>query len=186
MKLVVLYGPPAVGKMTVGKAIAKLTDYKLFYNHMSIELVLPFFDFGTPEFERLNDGIRFQLFKEIAASEAKGLIFTIVLALNLEEDLEYMEEVEAIFTEKGWSVHYVELKADLDVRLQRNRHEDRLAAKFSKRDLERSENSLKQYEVDYRMHTNAGELPGKDILKIDNSNLSPEEVAIQVKKHFSL
>ena len=27
-------GPQAVGKMTVGQELAKMTEYKLFYNHI--------------------------------------------------------------------------------------------------------------------------------------------------------
>jgi shikimate kinase len=37
MKLVILFGPPAVGKMTVGQQLANLTGFKLFHNHMTIE-----------------------------------------------------------------------------------------------------------------------------------------------------
>ena len=63
MNLMVLLGPPAVGKMTVGQALQKLTDYKLFYNHLSLELVNQFFDFGTPNFSNLDRQIRFDIFK---------------------------------------------------------------------------------------------------------------------------
>lgn len=55
MKFVLITGPPAVGKMTVGQELAKLTGLKLFHNHMSIELVHHFFDFSTPPFTRLVD-----------------------------------------------------------------------------------------------------------------------------------
>ena len=51
--LVIICGPPASGKMTVGQELQKLTGYKLFHNHMSLELVNQFFDFGTTNFERL-------------------------------------------------------------------------------------------------------------------------------------
>ena len=47
MKLIILFGPPAVGKMTVGQELEKITRLKLFHNHMSLELVNQFFDFGT-------------------------------------------------------------------------------------------------------------------------------------------
>ncbi len=66
MKFIFIVGPPAVGKMTVGQALAKQTGYKLFYNHMSLELVNQFFDFGTPHFRDLGKTIRFEIFKEIA------------------------------------------------------------------------------------------------------------------------
>lgn len=48
MKLVILFGPQAVGKMTVGQCLEAKTDLKLFHNHMSIDFVSPFFDYGTP------------------------------------------------------------------------------------------------------------------------------------------
>lgn len=38
MKLVIITGPQAVGKMTVGQELEKLTDLKLFHNHMTIDL----------------------------------------------------------------------------------------------------------------------------------------------------
>jgi hypothetical protein len=46
--LLFVVGPPAVGKMTVGREIAERTGLRLFHNHMSAEPVLPFFDFGSP------------------------------------------------------------------------------------------------------------------------------------------
>jgi len=33
MHLVMLFGPPAAGKMTVGAEIARPTGYKLFHTH---------------------------------------------------------------------------------------------------------------------------------------------------------
>ena len=33
--LVQIIGPQAVGKMTVGQELSKITGYKLFYNHMT-------------------------------------------------------------------------------------------------------------------------------------------------------
>ena len=36
--LVIILGPHAVGKMTVGQELAKITGLRLFHNHMSIEL----------------------------------------------------------------------------------------------------------------------------------------------------
>ena len=40
MKLVFIIGNSAVGKMTVGQELTKITDLKLFHNHMMIEPVL--------------------------------------------------------------------------------------------------------------------------------------------------
>jgi len=82
MKLFIIIGPPAIGKMTVGMELENRTHLKLYHNHMSLELVNRFFDFGTPAFDRLNKQIRFNIFNEVAKSDLFGLIFTIVWAFN--------------------------------------------------------------------------------------------------------
>ena len=48
MKLVLIFGPQAVGKMTVGQELAKITWLKLFHNHMTIDLVSNFFSYNSP------------------------------------------------------------------------------------------------------------------------------------------
>lgn len=53
MKLVIIFGPLAVGKMTVGYELERLTGLRLFHNHMTIDLILHFFAFGQPPFRRL-------------------------------------------------------------------------------------------------------------------------------------
>ena len=80
--LVMLVGPPAVGKMTVGHALAARTGLRLFHNHQTIDLVLRFFPFGTPPFQRLNGEFRRRIFEEVAASDLPGLIFTFVWAFD--------------------------------------------------------------------------------------------------------
>ena len=43
MKFVLIFGAPAVGKMTVGQELERITGFRLLHNHMTIELVLNFF-----------------------------------------------------------------------------------------------------------------------------------------------
>ena len=43
MKLVLIVGDGAVGKMTVGQEIARRTGLRLFHNHLTIEPVLEVF-----------------------------------------------------------------------------------------------------------------------------------------------
>ena len=111
MKFVVIFGPPAVGKMTVGHELAKLTGLKLFHNHMTIELVLNFFDFNDPRFGKLVSEFRKRVFEEVAASELPGLIFTFVWALDLESDKDFIDRSCDIFRREGAEVYFVELAA---------------------------------------------------------------------------
>ena len=186
MNFVLIFGPAACGKMTVGQALAKITGLKLFHNHMSIELVHQFFDFGTPAFSRLDQSIRFQIFREVAQSNLPGLIFTLVWAMDLEEDKLYVDEILDIFNEVGAKIHFVELVASLEERLKRNKHPHRLHHKPTKRDTERAERALLYDEENYRTNTWNGEFPEYDIFRIDNTNRSAEESAMLIKDHFGL
>ena len=58
MHFVFVFGPPAVGKMTVGRELASLTGYKLLHNHAPIEPLLEIFEFGSPSFGRLVNQFR--------------------------------------------------------------------------------------------------------------------------------
>ena len=44
MHVVFLYGPPGVGTLTIGSELARLTGFKLFHNHLSINLVSAVFE----------------------------------------------------------------------------------------------------------------------------------------------
>jgi hypothetical protein len=183
--LVVLIGPPAVGKMATGRALEELTGYPLFHNHMTIELVLPFFDFGSEPFSRLVSEFRRRIFAEVAASDLSGLIFTWVWAFNEPSDRAFMDEVKELFSRSGSRVVFVELWADLETRLARNRTGLRLQEKASKRDLDASEARLLEAEARYRM-TSDGDFPFDEHLWIDNTGAEPEDVAQRIVEHFSL
>lgn len=183
--LVWLLGPPAVGKMTVGRALEEITGLPLFHNHMSIELVLPFFEFGSPPFARLVGGFRERLFEEVAASDLPGLIFTYVWAFDRPEDHGFVRETKGIFESRGGRSVFVELHADLETRLRRNGTDLRLAEKPSKRDVEASTARLLDAERRHRL-ASSGDFPFPEHLAIDNSRLEPREVARLVAAHFSL
>ncbi|MEM6378787.1 MAG: shikimate kinase, partial [Bacteroidota bacterium] len=89
-----------------------------------------------------------------------------------------------VFAERSPSVLIVDLSADLQVRLVRNKDPERIKEKPSKKDTEFSEKTLLSYEAEYRMNTNETDLPGKNVLRIDNTQLSPEEVAQKILDHL--
>jgi len=183
MKFVLIFGPQAVGKMTVGQELAQLTQLKLFHNHMTLELLAPIFGFG-PETWRLSDLFRIEVFKAVANSDLEGMIFTYVWAFNEKDDWVFVDKLCTIFEEKGAEIYFVELEADLDKRLDRNKTLNRLAHKPSKRDLEWSDNELKSSMNLYRLNSYDGEITRKNFIKINNTNLGPKEVAKKIKGKF--
>ena len=186
MKFIVIFGPQAVGKMTVGQELSTMTGLPLFHNHMAIEFVTPFFSYSTSHGKRLVSVIRQELFNEVANSNLDGLIFTYVWALDQQADWEYIDKICEIFESKGGTVYFVELEADLEERIERNKTPNRLAHKPTKRNIEWSEQDLKSSMERYRLNSVEGEITREHFLKINNTHLSPEKVAKMIKDHFNL
>ena len=186
MKFILLFGPEAVGKMSVGHELEKITDLKLFHNHMTIDLVSHFFDYGTESGKKLVRLFREEIFKEVESSDLAGLIFTFVWYFDSKEDWDFTEKIVKIFEDKGSEIYYIELEADIEERINRNKTEHRLNHKPKKRDIEWSENQLKNSFLRHRLNSNEGEIKFKNYIKINNTNLSPTEVALKIKEQFML
>lgn len=186
MHLVLIFGPPAVGKMTVGREVARLTGLRLFHNHMAIEPVLELFDFDSPPFARLVREFREHVFREVAESDLPGLVYTCVWALDDERDRHFIDELCGLFRSRGADVCFVELAASLEERLRRNRSEGRLLAKPSKRDLGASERRLLENEARFRFNTEGDFFDPRRHLRIDNTDRSPGDVAEEIVRHFGL
>lgn len=118
MKLLILFGPPAVGKATVGRIIAKQTDFRLFHNHMVMDGVIELFGVGTPAEDRLSRLIRSEVIKEAAESNM-NLIFTYVWNFNRDKGKNNIDLFKSMYESKGGEVIFVELKAPLEDRMLR-------------------------------------------------------------------
>ena len=186
MKFVLLFGPQAVGKMTVGKELMKISDLRLFHNHMTNELTATVFGRDRPERRELSDKFRMDIFSSFATSDLPWLIFTLVWALDLEEDWQYVDTITWIFREQGWEIYFVELETTLDERLVRNKTWLRLEEKPSKRNIVESEKELLRTHETHRLNSHVWEIREKNYMRIDNTNISPEETAKMIKERFGL
>ena len=174
--LLFVVGPSAVGKMSVGQAITERTGLRLFHNHIAIELALRYFDHGTPAFHRIDGQIRRLVIEEVAASDLPGLVFTYVLAFNLPE----------AFRERGARALFVELEATQAERLKRSAGLSRLAEKPSRCDLDASRRDLLEIDARYQLNSGGKFDQRQDYLRINNTLLTPGEVAERVIEHFTL
>lgn len=183
MKLVFILGDAAVGKMTVGQELMKITDLRLFHNHMTIEPVIEIMG----RFDgKLRDDMRELIFRHYAASDNYGLIFTYMMAFDMQSEWDYLEHVKGIFAPYGTEFYYVELIAPQSVRLQRNKTENRLQHKPSKRDIEASNQRLLRDDANYRCVSYEGEVPFENYLRIENADLPAATVAQMIKERFDL
>ena len=178
MKLVLIVGAGAVGKMTVGQELMKITNLRLFHNHMMIEPVLEIFGkFKGDTILKLREVI----FDDFVNDDNEGMIHTLMWAFDMKSDWEYVENLVSKFDE----VYCVELIASQEVRLERNKTENRLINKASKRDIEASNGRLLN-EDRHRLVSDEGEIPFKNYLRINNENLEPKDVAKIIKETFNI
>lgn len=182
MKLLILIGNSAVGKMTVGQELCKITPFHLFHNHMMIEPVLEIFGtFNGHVIQKL----RHVIFEEFSKTDNYGLVFTFMWAFDMPSDWAYLESVKKIFGLPEEDVYYVELVAPQQIRLQRNATENRLANKVSKRDIEASNSRLIRDDQNYRCESLPGEIPFPNYLRLENANISAADAAARIKDHFN-
>lgn len=184
--LVIIIGPPAAGKMTVGLELARLTGFKFMHNHQSIEALLPTFPFGSPSFIKLTVQFRQSVFDEVAASDAPGFIFTTAWNLSSAPDRAEIDAYCEPFHRRAARVFFVELDASLETRLIRNRTEPRLQNKASKRDVATSETRLIRNHERWTSTPPAPFPYPESHLKIANDNLAPSEVVQAICDHFKI
>ena len=181
MKLMLICGNSAVGKMTVGQELAKITPLRLMHNHMMIEPVLEIFgSFRGDVIQKL----RSVILEEFGKSDNYGLIFTYMMAFDMPSEYKYIQSVIHTLGVSEEEIFCAELVAPQEIRLERNRTENRLRHKASKRDVAASDARLIRDDENHRMESLPGEIPFPNYIRIDNSNLSPADAAKMIKEHF--
>jgi hypothetical protein len=116
--LVYLYGPPAVGKLTVAKRLCVITGWTLFHNHLSVNAVRPIFPFGSKPFTDVVHRLRLDVF-ETAMAEGTNLIFTNNSAWGGSNGRErfatFADSARLAAETGGGQAQFVRLTAPLDV-----------------------------------------------------------------------
>ncbi len=170
MRLIFIYGLPATGKLTVAQELSKLLDYKLFHNHLVVDLLLSTFHFGSPPFVELREQIWLSVFEQACRSELNGLIFT----FNPERTVRptFVQKTLDIVSTAGGQVDFVELVCPLPELKRRIDSPSRLHyRKLSSVSL------FQQLQADGEFDT--AHMP-KPALTLDTSLMSPEEAAAAI------
>jgi hypothetical protein len=180
---VFIFGPPAVGKMTVGQALARRTGFALLHNHVVGDIVAPYFGSSTPEYAMLTKSITESLVSELVRAYP-GVIFTRAHCFADALDAEMMKTLLGAIGETPRC--FVELDAPLDIRLVRNQTENRLLHKPTKRDLVESDARVRRNDSrTFRPPTGVLPWSGRH-LRLDNSALAPDEAAARICETFGL
>ena len=173
MKVILIHGAPAVGKLTVARELARLTEFRLFHNHLTVDLVSSLFDFGSEPFVLLREQIWLAAFAEAARNNV-SLIFT----FNPERTVRdrFVQDAIDVVESAGGGVIFVELtcaETELEGRI-----EDASRKKFGKLA------SVPQY----RSLKDAGafhfpQLPNG--ITLDTTNQSPAETARLISEYVA-
>ena len=176
-----IIGAPASGKMTIGQELSRLTDATLLYNHQAIDFAQEIYQDYKEEMWEFVRGIYFS-FLGTSARHHRSVILTGVIDFSNQYNLMYLKEIQDLLDDYHQEILFVELETGLEERLRRNRTENRLKHKPLKRHIEVSEREI--LETDKTDQLNSQKQPSglHHYLKIDNTNLSAEEVAKQIQE----
>lgn len=173
VKLIVLYGPPGTGKLTVARVMAGLTGYRLFHNHLTVDLAASLFAHGSPDYLDYVQHLRREAF-ERASAAGVDLVFTFWYSGTSNPAV---ERYRAIVEAHGGEVLFVRLWCRPEVLEARvvgaSRQNWKIASVPALRE------ALAAYPDSFS--TIAGTQ-----LEIDTSDLAPEEVARQIAGYFGL
>lgn len=175
MRLVFIYGPPGVGKLTVATHLAEITGFRLLHNHLTVNLVTAVFPVQSEPWERMSLLIRREMFAE-AAREGIDVIFTGAYRATgrIEPIAQMVEPVRA----QGGSVLFVQLVCEEAELLTRVKNESRkIHGKLT--DADRLRERLTGKEMDKS-------LPFQPHLRLDNARLAADQAAARIAEYFSL
>lgn len=175
MKLLIIFGPPAVGKTTVGQIIESKTDYRLFHNHMIMDGVMHIFGVGTRSEDKLSRQIRTEIMTE-AAKNNINLIFTYVWNFAKSKGKINIDTYKEIYESNGGNVLFVELTAPLNVRTSRAEQPERLSQKMHAPNAER----ITQLEKSLNFTSPDPFFYPESYLRIDSTSKDPNQIADEI------
>ena len=176
MQLVFIYGPAAVGKLTVARVLGEKTAFPVFHNHLVVDMLLAVFHFGSPPFVCLRESIWLQVMGRAAQERLPGLIFTFTPERTVRPEL--IGTIVATVENEGGKVLFVQLtgpKKELERRL-----ENESRAEFGKL------RSLRLYHQLRDEGTFAFPPLPDSGLTIDTSKSDPNESAHRIIEYFGL
>ena len=175
MKLLLLHGAPAAGKLTVAKALLGSVPGRLFDNHVAIDLALTIFDFDAPGFWELVHDVRCRGI-EAAAAHGVSLVVT-TFCYVAPDDRPLYEDFEAIMQRRGGELLPVFLHCSREEAARRVGNPDRV----ERRKLTSAEILTRDFDT-----YDFAPVPRADCLKLDTEAKPAEATAREIIAHFGL
>jgi hypothetical protein len=172
VKLIFISGLPGVGKLTVAKELAATTGYKLFHNHLTVDLLQSVFNFGTAPFIELREAIWLSVFEQACGAGLPGLIFTFNAENTVRQS--FIVKMQETIAANGGTIYFVELICD-EAELRRRMDTP------SRRQFTKLTSWSKYEELKAAGAFSAPRLPEAKVI-VDSGKLDPKSAALQIAK----
>ncbi|RYC37772.1 AAA family ATPase [Pectobacterium zantedeschiae] len=176
-KLIFLYGPPAVGKLTISRLLTEKMEATLFHNHLTYDLAMAVLppDSAYSTIRRFACQLRLYAIELLFAEDRRDLITTFCYEGG--KDDWYIEAIKTLCAEHGVTPFFVQLCSDHAHLLKRVENADRRF--FGKVN---TQDKLKEI---LRNHDYADTINAALHRSLHTSLLTPDEVAEQLLDWFS-
>lgn len=162
MNLIILHGPPASGKYSIAKELESIIGSKTFHNHLPIDVVKPVMEFGSDEFFKVIDEIRFTCLSAFSMFGPGTLVMT--WCFDSSYDLEFYKKIEKL----KLSIQPVFLKCDTE-ELEKRVVQDSRAKLGKLNTVEGLRECVKKWNID--------SIPRENCIVLNTNNKTPIESA---------
>ena len=143
MKLIILHGPPASGKLTISKALSEKTGYHVLHNHLTVDLALEVYpEFGSNDFFDFVADIRSLCIEKACINKIEGLIVTVCYDKYL--DKKTVERWVKLLESHDGLIIPIYLKTSISELKKRVSNESRMGTK-KLQTISSLESTLKEY-----------------------------------------
>jgi len=175
MKLIYIYGPPAIGKLEVSKQLAKITKFRLFHNHLTADYVSSIFPLKDKISNKLKCQFVYQMLESAAKYKVKGVIFTKVYDSS---DKNFVKNVIETIEKYDGEVLFVRLYCKPKKLFER-------VTKNSRKTFDKVK-TVKDLKIILKKNNKFETIPFKKSLTINNDSFSPKKCADKIKEYYNL
>lgn len=174
MKLIYIYGPPAVGKLEIAKQLAKITNFRLFHNHLTADYVSSIF----PLRDKISNKLKCKIACEMLEAAAKYKVNVIFTKVYDATDKNFVRKVISMVEKNGGKVLFVKVYCKPKKLYER-------VTKNSRKEFDKV-NTLENLKAILRKSNKFETIPFGKSLVINNSSLLPKKCAEKIRVYYKL